>query len=235
MKKVLTIIVSLAIFGFPVVSHAQTSTAVPTVSSAISNLRQDIKNDKQKLAQEKKELREDVKANRPARLNNAVVASKSAQSFTVTKDGKTYTINVSSNTKFRRHFWGESSFSELSVNDVVNIWGKWTDSTQTAIDARLVRNLSVQKFRGVFFGTVKSKGSNSFVMTSRYRGDQTVNFDSSTKFVNRKEQAMNFSDIQVGDKVRVKGVWDKKNGTVSKVAQVKDFSIPKITAPTTTP
>lgn len=223
MNKILTIIIALVVLGFPVFTYAQNPTA--------KGLREEAKENRQEIVQAK----QDLKANKPARLNNATVTVKSTQSFTVTKDGKTYTINVSSNTKFRRHFWGDSTFVELSVNDIVNIWGKWTDSTQTTIDARVVRNQSVQKFRGVFFGNVKSKSSNSFVITSRYRGDQTVNFDSSTKFVNRKEQTMKFSDIQVEDRVRIKGVWDKTNSTISEVTQVKDFTIPKVTAPTPTP
>lgn len=230
MKKIITTLMTIAFLGLPVVSFAQT----PSATSTIGSLRDQIKNVRKEIAQQRKEIKEEVRENKPAWLVDAVVAGKSALSFTVTKDGKTYTVNVTSGTKFRRHFWGESSFSELAVNNHVNIWGKWTDTAHTTIDARLVRNISVQKIRGVFFGTVKSKSSSSFVITSRYRGDQTVNFDSNTKFVNRKEQTMSFSDIQIGDRIRVKGVWDKSNGTVSEITQVKDYSIPKVT-PTATP
>lgn len=231
MRKIITMFMVMVFLGLPVVSFAQT----PSVTSVISNLRDQIKNERKEIAEQRKDIRQEIKSNKPAWLVDAVVASKSDSSFTVTKDGKTYTVNVSSNTKFRRHFWGESSFSELAVNNHVNIWGKWTDTTNTTIDARLVRNISVQKVRGVFFGTVKSKSSSSFVITSRYRGDQTVNFDSNTKFVKRNEQTMNFSDIQTGDRVRVKGVWDKSNGTISEVTHVKDYSNPAIVTPTPTP
>lgn len=224
-------LMTMVFLGLPVASFAQT----PSVTSAIGSLRDQIKNERKEIAEQRKDIREEIKNNKPAWLVDAIVASKSDSSFTVTKDGKTYTVNVLSSTKFRRHFWGESSFSELAINNHVNIWGKWTDTAHTAIDARLVRNTSVQKIRGVFFGTMKSKSSNSFVINSIYRGDQTVNFDSNTKFVNRKEQTMNFSDIQTGDRIRVKGVWDKSSGTISEVTQVKDYSNPAIVTPTPTP
>src|SRR3989338_8458088 len=75
--------------------------------------------------------------------------------LTVTKDSKTYTVNTFTNTRFRRHFWGKSSISEISVGDNVNVWGKWADDSETSINAVMVRDTSIQKRNGVFVGTVK--------------------------------------------------------------------------------
>lgn len=225
MKKIITTAISILFLSFPLITYAQ----VPSIASSVGNLRQEIKNERKEVVKQGQKIRQEVRKNTPAWIRGAIVKAKSGTSFTAAAGGKTYTINVLSNTRFRRHFWGESSFAELAINNRVNIWGKWTDTAHTTIDARLVRNISIQKRRGVFFGTVSSKSSSSFVIISIYRGNQTVNFDSNTRFVNRKEQAMNFSDIQVGDRMRVKGVWDKTNSTISEVTQVKDYSTPKIT------
>jgi hypothetical protein len=41
------------------------------------------------------------------------------------------------------------------------------------------------------------------------------------------------ADIQIGHRIRVKGIWDITNKTISEVTQIKDFSIPAKPSPTT--
>jgi len=77
------------------------------------------------------------------------------------------------------------------------------------------------------------------------RANQTITVTASTKFVNRMQVAITQGDIQVGHRVRVKGMWDRTNNTVTDVTNVKDFNLPvrptgsvtpSVTAtPTTTP
>lgn len=188
---------------------------------------QELKQNIQVLKQERKDATNSAqkKANL-ARIIQGTVSAISASSLTVAKDNINYTVNISSDTKFRRHFWGKSSLSEFSVGNIVNVWGKWTDDTKTAIDAKMIRNLSIMKRHGVFLGEIKSKGTDSFVIKSVKRGDQTVVFSSSTKFIDRKGNAITFNDLKIGDRVRVKGMWDKSLSKITEVAGVKDFSIP---------
>lgn len=159
-------------------------------------------------------------------LVNAMVTGVSGTTLTVTVNGKTYTILTDSNTKFRRKFWGKGLLSDISVNDRINVIGTWTDSSQITIQASLVRDLSVQKRHGVFFGTITSLTSNGFVMQTIRRGSQTVTITSSTKLINRKENTINQTDIKVGDKVRVSGLWDNTNSTITETTKIKDFSLP---------
>lgn len=166
------------------------------------------------------------KKGKSGHFTGGTISTINGSSFTLTKDGKSIAVNTFSDTKFIRHFWGKSSLSELSVGDKVNVWGKWTDDNKTTLDAKLVRNLSVMKRHGVFFGQITSAGSGSFVMHTLNRGDQTVTIGSA-KLVNRKEQTISASDLKVGDKVRVKGLWDKAASKVTDVKQVKNFSLPK--------
>lgn len=166
-----------------------------------------------------------------AAIINGTITAKTDTTLTVEKDGTSYTVNVSDSTHLRRRFWGKSTTSEFSVGNIVNVYGAWTDDTQTTINARMIRNLSIQKRFGVFIGEVKSLLSGGWVMTtaSEKRPDQTVTVSSETKFENRKGETIGQADIQIGHKVRVKGLWDNSNNTVTEVVQVKDFSLPIVT------
>ena len=149
-------------------------------------------------------------------------------------DGKTYTVNVTSTTQIRRDFWGKSSLSELNVGDKLNIIGKWTDTNQTTVEAKLVRDTSIQKRWGVFFGKVTAKNSDNFVFQSINRGLQTVYFGSA-KFIERNQTTMTYTDLNIGDEVRVKGVWDKTLNKIENVDEIKDFSLPVKVKPTLSP
>lgn len=189
----------------------------------------------------RKELREEAKeGSRPgllkkffdikarAAIGTGKVTAKSGTTLTVEKDGKSYTVLTDDKTQFRRRFWGKGSLDEILVGHQVNVIGVWTDDTKTTIQAKLVRDISIQKRFGVFFGVVKSLTANGWVMStvSEKRADQTVTVSASTKFVNRKEEAIMQADVAVGHRVRVKGLWDSAANTVTEVTHVKDFNLP---------
>lgn len=163
-----------------------------------------------------------------AAVGSGKLTAKTDTKLTIEKDGKTYTVNISDKTQIRRRFWGKATLAEFRIGDTVNVIGLWTDETHTAINATLVRDISIQKRFGVFFGDVKSLNATGWVMSteSEKRADQTVTVSSQTKLVNRKEEAIVKSDIKIGDRVRVKGLWDKALNTVTEVTHVKDFSLP---------
>lgn len=145
--------------------------------------------------------------------------------FKVSKDNKDYTVWTDSKTQCRRNFWGKCEWSEIQVNDTLNVIGKWTDETRTTILAKLIRDHSIQKRNGVFFGEVTQVTSTGWVMKTG-RGNETITVSATTKFLDRKEQVISQADILVGHKVRVRGLWDKTNSTITEVTQVKDFNIP---------
>lgn len=167
-----------------------------------------------------------VRNNLRAIVLQAKVDAVSASSLTISKDGKTYTVNIATDTHIRRRFGGKSDLIEYSVGNTVSVWGVFTDANKTTINARQIRNLSIQKRNGVFFGTIKSVGTGTFVLASKNRGDQTISIAATTKLVNRKQTPITASDLKVGDRVRVHGLWDNSRNTVTEVVQVKDFSQP---------
>jgi len=165
-------------------------------------------------------------------LLNVAVVSKSTDSFIVKgEDGKEYTVKVDSSTQWRRKFWGKSDLTETNQNDILNIHGKWNNVEMTEVQARMIRNISIQKRHGVFFGTVKSVTLDKLVITTAKRGEQTVTIAGSV--VDRKQMTISANIILVGHRIRVKGLWDSKNKTITEVTQTKDFDLPA--KPTATP
>jgi hypothetical protein len=166
-------------------------------------------------------------------MAKGIVTAKDGTALTIGKDGKSYTITTDDKTQFRRLFWGKSSLDEIQVGDSISVFGKWTDEAKTAILARSIRDISIQKRFGVFFGVVQSLTSNGWVMTAigGKRDNQTVTISSSTELTNRKGETISQADIVVGHRIRVKGLWDKKNNTVTDVTVVKDFSLPVPSTP----
>lgn len=232
-KQILTIVFILS----AVLSYSLPVSAQTTITPG--DRREDrlkIRNDRSNLRQDIKNLNQDIKqANKGkgARLLGATVSGVSGSTLTVTKDGRTYAVNTDSSTIFRRHFWGKSSISEISINDQVNVWGKWTDDAKTTIQAKMIRDLSIMKRFGAFVGTISNLNGSTFTLNTVNRGAQSVTLIGSTKCVNRKEQTISCStDLQNGHRVRVKGMWDAKNKVITEVTQVKDYSLPPLTTPT---
>lgn len=162
-------------------------------------------------------------------LIGATVTAKDATTLTVSKDSKSYTVDVST-AKMRRRFWGNSSIAEIQINDTVSIHGRYTNEAKTTIKAITVRDLSIQKRPMVRIGEVKSTTTTGFMMSGG-DADYAVTVGSA-KMVNRKQETIVLTDILAGHKVRVHGIWDSANHTVTEVKQVKDFSLPVKPTPT---
>ena len=168
--------------------------------------------------------------NKRGEILNVQVTAKDATSITVDNGGTSVKVDVTADTHFRRKFWGKSTLAEISVGDSVDVIGKWANESKTEIKAVLIRDLSIQKRFGVFFGTVKTITDTGFTMTTIQRGEETVTLDTA-KLINRVGQTIKSSDILVGHRVRVRGLWDALKFTITGVTEVKDFSIPVVPSP----
>ncbi|QQG44472.1 MAG: hypothetical protein HYW86_00965 [Candidatus Roizmanbacteria bacterium] len=231
-KHILVLTLLTAVIFAPLSVLADKPTEkISEIKKAIKEERKELK---QSIKEEKKGLIEETKnfiknltivKNKNAKILQGEVTAITDSSLTVSKDGKSYTVNTDSKTQFRRHFWGKSSLAEISIGDNVNVLGKFTDEAKTTILAKMIRDTSIQKRKGVFFGTVTSKTDTTLVIDTK-RGVETVTIDGATKIVARDEKTMTATAINVGDRVRVKGLWDKTLNTISDVTQVKDFTQP---------
>lgn len=138
-------------------------------------------------------------------------------------DGKTYTVNINSNTVLRRRFGGLSNLGEFSNGDQLLVMGP-VDTTNKTITARTIWDNSIQKFNGTFLGTVTPIDNTSFTLSSAKRGEQKVVFETNIKFVNSQGKMMAATDIKANDKVRVSGLWDSKHKQITEVKTVRDLS-----------
>jgi hypothetical protein len=160
-------------------------------------------------------------------IDKAKVTAKGTTSLTVTdKDNRSIMVNITANTKIERRFYGKSTLDEILVGHEVNISGKWTDDSHTTVDAAMIRDLSIQKRFGVFIGTVSAISGNDITLNTVNRGTQKVTISASTKITDRKGAVLLQSGILVGHRIRVKGLWDRTNNTVTDVTQLKDYNVP---------
>ncbi len=133
--------------------------------------------------------------------------------------GQDYRIEVTSATNIVRQSWSKAvaGLSEFSVGDIINVYGNLDSTDYFLIHAKNLRNVSIQKLHAVVEGKVSSVSSsiNSFIMSVKKNGTSTVTVDTDANtqiYSGKKLKA--FSDIQVGAKVVVRGIWDK---TLSKI------------------
>lgn len=188
------------------------------------NVKAEVKERKEGLLERVKEFVK-KKIRFDARVTGTITSIGSNAMTIKGEDGKEYTLNINSATKLVRRFGGKSEVAEFSVGNKVNAFGEFANEEQTVINAKLIRNVSIQKKFGVFFGKVTSIGETSFVIESSNRGTLTV-FIEGAKFEQRDEKDMVYGDIKVDHRVRVKGMWDKSTSQITEVKEVKDFSIP---------
>jgi hypothetical protein len=232
MKKIL---IGMIIFAGLITSSqawAVSGNAVKGNNQLLNQVKEDTKAVKQQIVDQVKEKivtrAGDLQLfkNKKVIINQGQLQSIDGTTLMVIKDNVTYKILTDDKTQLRRKFWGKSEISEFSSGDLLNVIGTWTDDTKTSVQAIMIKDTSIQMRHGVFFGTITSKTDNSFVMQTIARGNQSVTIAIDTKYLNRKQETINFSDISVGHKVRVRGLWNSLNSTITEVTQIKDFSLP---------
>lgn len=205
------------------------------LKESILNAREEFKDKRASVAAIRKEKGEERKEDQKLREHGirVILSNISSTKLIGTRDGNTVNISIGMFdgciTKIKRKYGGDSSIDELSVGDEVSVSGKFLDATKNSIEACIIRDLSIQKRFGVFVGEITSISANGFIMTtlSEKRADQTITLDSMTKIVNRNNDALTKVDLQVGQRVRVKGLWNSRQNTVTSVSHVKVFSLPQ--------
>lgn len=138
------------------------------------------------------------------------------------KEGKEWNVHLTDKTEIKRRFGGESTISEFAPNDEVAIVGRRqqtasSEPSETDMDAKNIRNLSIQRRNTVFIGDIASINSNdaSFTLETKARGLQTVYKTKDTE-VTEKDTPITFESLVVGDRVIVKGeLWDRANTKIN--------------------
>ncbi len=132
--------------------------------------------------------------------------------LTLQVDTTTYTVNVTSATTLVRKFNGPSSLEEFGLLDDLKVRGTLDGTTITATH---IKNYSIQRKGGEFWGTILSidATAKSFVMKPKERSQQTVKTDVDTEIF-QGNRAGEFTDLAVGQSVKVIGLWRKSQSIV---------------------
>ena len=162
-------------------------------------------------------------------MKAAKVSEAGADYLKISIFGYSYKIDTAS-ANVVRYYWGVSNLDEFSAGDIVNVHGYLDGADNYLVHAKTVRNVSIQKVHNVFKGVVESVASStsSFVMKTEERGSQTVYVSADTKIVLEGEKIVcvkapcpmmsvrvgSFADLNAGDEVVVRGLWDKTLSTV---------------------
>lgn len=158
-----------------------------------------------------------------------------------TKEGKEWNVHLTNKTEVKRRFGGASAFLEFAPNDEVAVVGRRqqtasSEPSETDMDAKNIRNLSIQRRKAVFIGdiTVVNAGDASFTIETKARGLQTVYKTKDTE-VTDKDVKITFESLSVGDRVIVKGeLWDRANTKIN-AEKIMKLSIKPFSTPTVQP
>lgn len=159
-------------------------------------------------------------------ITKGIVKSISDKTLVVTrpKDGQDFNVTVSDKTKiFRRYEKG--SFDEIKVGHIINVIGKISVDDPADITATMLRDLSLTMRHSVISGIVDSTDDGKIILSSKKVKGISVD-TTGAKLTDRKNREINVTDIHAGDRVKVRGLWDSENQTLTEVMSIRDFSLP---------
>lgn len=146
-------------------------------------------------------------------LTGRVTSISGGRLMVLAASGLSYDIDAT-DAKLDRRYGATMSFSDIQVNDTVEVKGTFATGSTTIIKAKTIRDLSLQARNGEFKGQVTSIGTNSFVLQTANRSMQTINLTNTT-IVKVDGATSSFSGITVGATVEVTGVWNTANNNVT--------------------
>ena len=125
-------------------------------------------------------------------------------------------VKTDSSTHFVQRNGGNGSLAIIEVGHIISFQGMVDATSATPlVNARVVRNWSLQKIQISPFGIIESINSSAktFVLKTEERGTPTVNVLSTTKILKTKATS-SFDALTVGMRVGVKGAWDRAANTI---------------------
>lgn len=161
--------------------------------------------------------------------NGSIVGEVSSVGSSILKidvRNREYTVNVDIvNDIIVNRVWDKINLSDIKVGDTVNVVGTKTDTT---IDAKLVRDLSIPPFTEITINGKVTAVSSSTIAVAVNNGSgtsYTVNIEVGDILVNRIWDKINILDIKVNDKVMVYGTV---SSTTINAKLVKNLSLPLV-------
>jgi len=144
-------------------------------------------------------------------------ATTSADFIKIKVLGQDYKVKINKETNVVRYSWVKLSIdlSEFTVGDIINVYGTIDENDPFLIQAKTVRNVSIQKKHANFIGEITSiTATSTFSLKTEKHGTLVVSTDANTKIYS-SSQLKTFSDLKVGTKVLVRGIWNVTQGTMA--------------------
>lgn len=191
------------------------------VQEKIQDIKEVRENTKSLLEQAKNIIKEKIKKQIKGQL-----VTISGNTLTLKKDEETYTVLVTDKTELKRKFGGSSTVDEFSPNDILVIIGNRVKNSDgvlsnSEIEASYIRNMSIQRRFTVFTGEVTAKSPTTLTLKTIGRGTQTVYVTSNTLY-KEKNKTITLADIQIGNKIVVKGeLWNRVSDKIDAKTIVK--------------
>ncbi len=155
-----------------------------------------------------------------------------------TKDS-VVTVKIDNKARSVRRFWGKSSLDEFTAGDAIHVVGRL--NADGTISASVVQDNSIQATHAVRVGTIASLDTAAKSFTLNAAGSSTLAFivktSSATQFKIPGLTTSTFSNLNVGDKVWVRGVVNTRTKVInaSVVKVMKSLVTPTSpTSPTST-
>lgn len=142
--------------------------------------------------------------------------ANNSNSLTVSSFGGDWTVTTNTETKFLRKHGSTSNSAELSLGDSVRVDGSMIlkDTLSMNILARSIRDESIQKRDASFQGTIMSMSGDTFTLATDHRGAFTVSVSATTK-ITLQGKTVKLSELTIGTKVIVSGLWNTRLATIS--------------------
>ena len=138
------------------------------------------------------------------------VVSISGNTISLNSNGTTYSVDASS-AKIMSKYGLKLQIFDVKTGDNISVQGK-VDGTN--VSAKTIRDLSIQTASNVSSGKVTAINGTSFTLQINKKNSRTINTNNST-VITKNGQPAQFSNIAVGSTVKVSGIFDKSNNTVT--------------------
>jgi hypothetical protein len=148
----------------------------------------------------------------PKGIAKGKILTKTDTGFTVVgKRDVSYTVNTAG-AVITRIPNTVITLADLAVGDFVSVQGTKTDTT---IAATKVFVIPVGIHKAEAKGTVTAVNGNTITMLTKKGFTATVNTDANTKFIGEHHTPMTLTDVIVGSKLKVEGIWDTLVNTIN--------------------
>jgi len=159
-------------------------------------------------------------------VNKAHITEINGNTIKIKIEDKDYTIDASS-AKIVCQAKGVCDISKIKVGDRLNAIGTRGENDTIKAEHIVVfteeqMQKIEEKMNNSSVGEIKSvdEANKTVTVETNNHGEQTIKVNEDTKIYKKPHEESSFSDLQIGKKIWIKGVWDKVTNAFSKITRI---------------